>query len=107
MKFLKHGLMVGLFAIFAIVSKYESRIIGNNPFNVGLACSVIYIGTTLAEREQIGEEFNNADIPVDLTGVTTLAGLRNATATAVRDFATAHGFTVPANAVLLQTYQAN
>lgn len=90
--------------IIGIASKYDSRVVNGDPTNISLAVNVIYIGTTQPDRDLIGEN-NNADVPIDLTGVSSIAGLRTATAAAIRAWATANGFTVPANAVLCQTYQ--
>lgn len=92
-----------MWAIFAIVSRLDSRFINGNASQISLLVGVIYLATG-ADAAVVGEN-NNADIPVDLTGVTTLVGLRNAIAASVRTWATDHGFTVNPNNVLVPTYQ--
>lgn len=92
-------------AIIAIVSKLNSRIINGNASQSGLDVEVIFFGTTVQDNQTIGEN-NNAIVSVDLSGVSTLVGLRNAIAAACRANATQSGFTVAANNVLVPTYQA-
>lgn len=90
--------------IAAIVGKYESRVVGGDATHISLKANVIYIGTTIQDRETIGEN-NEDNIDIDLTGVSSAAALRTATAAAARARAVEFGFTVPAGAVLCQTYQ--
>lgn len=97
---------LALWAIIAIVSKLDSRILGGNSFQIGLTAEVLYLGTTPQDSQTVGEN-NNAIVDVDLTGVSTIAGLKTAIAAAVRTWATNHGFTVNTNNVLVQTYQAS
>lgn len=90
--------------IIAIVSKLDSRIINGDATDISLTAEVIYLATTQPDKVIVGEN-NNAIVYVNLTGVSTLLGLKNAIAAAARTFATNNGFTVPANNVLVQTYQ--
>ena len=49
--------------------------------------------------------FKKGEIAVNVNGISSLSALATAIATAIRAYATNDGFTVPANSILIPTYQ--